>query len=124
MSQHIPRYVKLLIKDLKRYLELRIDYLKLESTELLADLFARLTTIFFIMLTSVIIFTFLLLALAFYLGKILNGYHYGFMIVSGIFLVFVGLFFVFYKKIVYSPILNFLVRSFWRKDSSKKIEQK
>ena len=65
-----------------------------------------IVTIIVVLLMMIITFSFLLIALGFYLGKILHGYHWGFLIVAGIFLVTALIFVALRKKIIVNPLIN------------------
>ena len=84
---------ELLLSDIRKYLDKKVEYYELKavekSTKLIAEIFIRL--MLFVFLFFVLFF--LGLAFGIYLSMLLHSYVVGFLIVSGIFLLF-GVFFV------------------------------
>jgi hypothetical protein len=76
-----------LISDIRKYLDNKVEYYELKavqkSSKLIAEVFIRLTLLFFLFF----VLFFLGIALGFYISALLDSYVIGFLIVSGIFLV-------------------------------------
>ena len=106
MERSPADYYKILKRDITKFFELKINYLKLEFAETFSTIFSHIVTIIVVLLMMIITFSFLLIALGFYLGKILHGYHWGFLIVAGIFLITALIFVALRKKIIVNPLIN------------------
>ncbi|MBN2664668.1 MAG: phage holin family protein [Bacteroidales bacterium] len=112
-------YYKIFKRDITQYIDLRLDYLKLEGIEVFSNISSKLITVIFGLFFGVIFITFLLFALAFFLGEILGANYWGFLIVSGIFLLFALLFFVFRKLLLQNPLVNALTTSLFQNKDEK-----
>jgi len=88
-----------MFEELKNYINKRITLTKYEIVDFTSNMLAgtlyafivALALIFFILLGSI--------ATGFLLGNYFNNYGYGFLIVSGIYLLFIVVFFLFRKSI-------------------------
>ncbi|KMQ59827.1 phage holin family protein [Chryseobacterium sp. MIQD13] len=89
-----------MIETIKEYASKRIDLLKIEATEK-SSLSAGLITYFVVLLVAfaffIILFNF---GIAFLIGKALDNYSYGFLIVAGFYVVVMAFIISFKNKIV------------------------
>lgn len=108
-------YYKIFKRDITQYIDLRLDYLKLEGIDVFSNISSKIITIVFGLFFGIIFITFLLFALAFFLGEILGANYWGFLIVSGIFLLLALLFFLLRKIILQNPLVNALTTSLFQK---------
>jgi hypothetical protein len=98
-------YYKLLKRDISKYLALKIDYFKLEFIESFSTIFSKIITLWISLLIGIIFISFLLIALALYLGHILGAYYWGFLIVAGIFMLIGIIFILLRNKILTNPLI-------------------
>jgi len=100
-----------LIEEIKDYIELRYDIIRLDMTEKIV----RIISVFFGIMTFFVIVPGVLLffsfALAYYLGEILGANHWGFMIVGTVYLFLGILFITFKKKFITKPIIKTLTEA-------------
>jgi len=108
-------YYKIFKRDITQYVDLRLDYLKIEGIDVFSTIASKLLMVVLALLFGIIFTSFLLFALAFFLGEILGANYWGFLIVAGIFLLFALLFFVFRKSLIQNPLVNTLISSLFQK---------
>lgn len=119
-EKNIDEYYKILKNDLTKYTELKLNYLKLEFIETFSTVFSKIISVWVTIMVGIIFFSFILIALAFYLGKILGAYHWGFLIVGGIFLLTGIIFFLLRNTLITNPLISsFMELLFFDKSKSK-----
>lgn len=100
-----------MIETLKRFVLKRIELLKIEAIEK-ASLSASKVTYIIILLVAfaffIILFNF---GIAFLIGKELNNYSYGFLIVAAFYLLLI-IFTIILKKLIINSIANKIIKSF------------
>ncbi|VFA44098.1 phage holin family protein [Chryseobacterium indologenes] len=100
-----------MIETLKRFVLKRIELLKIEAIEK-ASLSASKVTYIIILLVAfaffIILFNF---GIAFLIGKELNNYSYGFLIVAAFYLLLI-IFTIILKKRIINSIANKIIKSF------------
>lgn len=96
-----------LVEVLKHYLTLQTEYVKLDVIDKVVRLLtaAALAILFFLLIVAVLLFA--SLAMAFWLGQHI-GMAPAFMVVGGIHLLIIILFFVFHEKWIERPLVHFL----------------
>lgn len=97
-----------LFEKLKSYITTRIELVKLKTIEKMSDVLSTLTIRLIILVIFSLLFLFLNLGIAFWLGELLGKIYFGFFIVSSIYLVMGLLILIFSKKIKRS-ISNFII---------------
>ena len=89
-----------MIETIKEYASKRIDLLKIEATEK-SSLSAGLITYFVVLLVAFAFFTILFnFGIAFLIGKALDNYSYGFLIVAAFYVLVMAFVIAFKNKIV------------------------
>lgn len=102
-------YFKLFKRDVIKYVELKLDMYRLDFIKDFSTIISTLITAAVSMLLGIVLLVFLLFALAFFLGDLIGAYHWGFLIVSGIFLL-IAITLIIARKIFFTnPIINFLI---------------
>jgi len=107
-----------IIEECKKYIELQKEYVKLELIEKITIIFSTLMLIMLIFILSMMVLFYLLFSLAYLLEPHVGGLTNSFLIISGIVLLFTILLYVFRKKVIINPILNFIAKLFYN-DSNK-----
>ena len=106
--------VEELVVHVKQYMNNRIDTVKLNTAEKGSKLMANMIT----MAVSILIFglflLFISLALALAIGKATGELYWGFLIVSGIYLLLGILVTVLREKLLRMPILNALLKQLFK----------
>jgi len=111
--QLIRLHLKTLYNDIKKYIELRLELAGLELQENLTELAIRLLMLIVVVVILGSFLGFLNLALAFYIGDLLNKQSLGFLVVALIYLVLGLVFLALYrsrKTQLKAYILNMLTK--------------
>lgn len=117
-DKSIENFQQLLL-EVKKYIELQKKYTKLEMTEKLTILLSTLITVLILIILGMVALFYLLLGLAYILEPFVGGLEVSFIIISGINLALIVAVIVFRKKLIISPMVNFLAKLFLN-DSEKK----
>lgn len=112
-------YFNLFKRDLTQFVELKLEYYKLEFVDILSTIFSKFIGIGVALIVGFVFIIFLLIALAFYLGSILGAYHWGFLIVAGVFLIIAVIFLLLRDKFFTNPLINTLVGSLFERKINK-----
>ncbi|WP_339889239.1 hypothetical protein [uncultured Flavobacterium sp.] len=106
---NIAKNMELLYQKATEYTETSIALFRLnaidKTADVLSSLFARLVLILVFAMFSL----FLNIALSLYIGKLLDEVYLGFLIVSGIYLVFSIVIFYYSNKILKIPLTNLII---------------
>ena len=97
-----------LIQETKEYLDLKYDIARLDITEKIVVLFSVFYSFMIFIILVPGIFMFLSFALAYYLGLIFGGYHWGFLAVGGLYFIIAIIFLIFRKRLITKPLVRFL----------------
>jgi len=97
-----------LVQEIEEYLDLRYDIARLDITEKIVVLFSVFYSVMIFIILVPGIFMFLSFALSYYLGDIMGGPHFGFMIVGGIYLLLTIILIIFRKHLITRPVVKFL----------------
>ena len=93
-------------KQAKEYIENSVAYYKLRGFKLAMKSTTMILKFVLIAIALMMVLLFCSVAGAFAIGKALDSYALGFLIVGGIYLVFTGLLFLIKDKVVEGPILE------------------
>ncbi|MCP9612134.1 phage holin family protein [Coprobacter tertius] len=106
-----------LIEEVKTYLFLQRDMLKIEGVEKLTILISSflLLTLLIVLGTGALFY--LLFALAYVLAPYVGGIAMSFTIIGCIFLLILAIVFSFRKSLIINPIVRFLADLFLKKDT-------
>jgi uncharacterized protein YqhQ len=101
--------IKNLFDKSKDYLETKIELTKLKTIDKSADVLSAVVVIVSLLFVGSLLFLFLSVALALFLGKLLGAYFYGFLIMGGFFALIMLIIFVQKDKWIKTPISNGLI---------------
>ena len=104
--------------EFKKYLELQKEYAKLELTEKLAILFSTLIMVLILIILGMVALFYLFFTLAYILEPFVGGLMASFAIIAGINVVLIAIIVIFRKRLIISPLVNFLANLFLT-DSNK-----
>ena len=110
--------IQQLFFEFKKYIELQKEYTKLELTEKLTILFSTLIMILILIILGMVALFYLLFALAYILEPYVGGLTISFAIIASINVVLILLVVAFRKKLIITPMVNFLANLFLT-DSNK-----
>lgn len=111
-----------LIDDLKEYVNLKIQLLKLTVAEKAAHAMASLIATIVLILLAFVVLLFGSLAVAFLLGECLNSYAAGFGIVAGFYLLIALIILLTKKKIIEKPLMDKFISLLLKKHSEDEHE--
>ncbi len=103
--------------DVKKYVELQAEYLKVEFVEKLTILLSTLLILGLVLLFAVTALFYLFFSLAYTLEPITGSLAMSFGIIAGIYVVLIAIFFLFRKQIVIKPMVTFLSVLFLTKNN-------
>jgi hypothetical protein len=123
-EQNIKDLLTVLYSDVKKYLDIKFDYYRLDLIEKII-LFASKGFVLVLFLIIVPIITiFLSFGGAYYLGELLGSVYLGFFAVAGILMIFAILFLIFKKPIFLRPLIRTLIDTFFNNDQINKKDGK
>ncbi len=99
---------KQLYDDVKKYVFLQSEYIKVEFVEKLTILLSTLLIITLITVLAVIALFYLFFSFAYALVPIVGSLSVSFSIIAGIYIVLIGLLVLFRKILVINPLVKFL----------------
>jgi hypothetical protein len=95
----------------KAYIQVRIRLSALIATEKLAHFYAGLVSKLMVLLCLALAFLFGSLALAFYLGDVLNSVEGGFLAVMGLYVILAALILVLKKPLIERPLIDKIIKN-------------
>lgn len=115
-------YKSFMIDSVKKYIENRIELLKLELISVLANVSAKLISSFFISLFLVVICMMFSFSIAYFIGHYYENTGLGFAAVGGIYFVIFLIYMIFIKKNIESKVKNAIINAAF--NTEKKIIEK
>jgi hypothetical protein len=101
--------------DVKKYVELQAEYIKVDLVEKLTILLSTLVIITIIIVLVIAALFYCFFALAYALEPILGSLSISFGIISGFYVLLIAVFVLFRKQIVINPLVKFLSKLFLSK---------
>ena len=98
--------------EFKKYLELQKEYTKLELTEKLTILLSTLIMVLVLIILGMVALFYFLFALAYILEPLVGGLMVSFGIIAAINILLIAIVIIFRKKLIISPMVNFLAGLF------------
>ncbi len=105
--------IKSLWNELKRYLELNIEYAKLTGAEKVTLLLTAMATVAVIGVLGILIFFFVSIACVHWLGNVMN-IAIAYSIMAGVYVLLLVVALVFRRLLIINPIAKFISRLFLR----------
>jgi len=107
-NSHIADNVSEVIDSARKYIDANIDLLKLTLLERLSKVVSLIISTTLVMLVASLFVLFFSIAASIFLGHLLHSLESGFLIVSGIYLLLIFLFWRLRKKLVINPVIRSL----------------
>jgi len=101
-----------LYADVKKYVELQAEYLKVEFVEKLTILVSTLLIIILITVLAVAALFYLFFSLAYALEPLLGSLAVSFAIISGIYVLLISFLVILRKRLIINPLVKFLSNLF------------
>jgi len=119
-DNNLKDFLAIFYRDIRKYLDLKFDYYKLDFVEKLILLFSKGFGIFLAFVIFPIIVIFLSFGGAFYLGELFGADYLGFFAVAGILFIFGLLILALKKAIFIKPLIRIFIETFFNNEESKK----
>ena len=104
-----------LFSEVKKYIELQTEYVKVEFVEKLTILLSTLLIIAVVLILAITGLFYLFFAIAYALEPVLGSLAMSFGIISGLYVVLIFLFYLFRKQLVINPLVKLLSNLFLNK---------
>lgn len=104
-----------LYDDVKKYIELQTEYVKVEFVEKLTILLSTLLIITLVIILAIASLFYLFFAVAYALLPIVGSLTISFLIISVVYVLLVALIFILRKKLIINPLVRFLSKLFLNK---------
>ena len=104
-----------LYDDVKKYIQLQSEYVKVEFVEKLTVLISALLIIFLVIILIMGALFYLFFSVAYLIEPIVGSMTASFFIISTFYLLLTLFLFVFRKKVIINPLVRFLSRLFLNK---------
>lgn len=104
-----------LVTDVKGYLNVRVEYLRLYAVERASKIFADLVTNVVVVVSFILAFLFGSVTLAFYLSTVFGGYTAGFGAVAILYILLAVIVFVTKDTFLEKAITNFAIKRYFSK---------
>ena len=98
----------------EQYFKTSVELYKLKAVSSFAEVFSAIATGFIIWVIFLMFLLFLSIGAAFYFGDLLGKWHYGFFIVSGIYLLTGFIIYLLRIKCLKERINNFIIRQIFK----------
>ena len=106
--------ITLLAEKVKRFVELKTEYLKLDTVEKLVRLFTAFVTVVIFSLLAAFIFFYFSMAVVAWLEPVI-GSGWGYCVVAAFFVLLLLLFGIFRRQLIEKPVLKFLSELFLKR---------
>lgn len=103
-------------RDIREYVNLRLDYLQLSITEKLIFMISRLALVLLLISFGFFFILFLSFSFAYYYNAITNDTGTGFVIISVFYLIMVVLLLIFRKKLIFKPLADMLTSAIFENE--------
>lgn len=101
--------VEMLYEKAKKYTQTSLDLLVLNTIDKTADVLSSLTSRVFIALAVAMFTLFVNVGISLLIGKLLNEYYLGFLIVSAFYFIIASVLYFFKDKLIETPIANMII---------------
>lgn len=108
-TENMAKSVDVLYEKAKKYTETSAELLALKTVDKTADVLSSLTAIVLIVMVFAMFTLFVNVSLSLFIGKLLNDYYLGFLIVSAFYLVLALVLYWFKDALIKTPIANLII---------------
>jgi len=113
---------KSLIANIKEYINIQVDLLKINLVEKLSQIISLLIGLIVGSLLALVIIVYLSVTLVYWLGTIFNSLLPGLLIISGVFVLLFVLFYINRNKLFLNAIVRMINKILFEKEQSSKKE--
>ncbi|MBE14924.1 MAG: hypothetical protein ABNH00_10690 [Dokdonia sp.] len=108
-----------LYQKVENYTKTSVLLYKLNAVDRTADIVSSLASRAVIAVILTFITLFLSIALSVYLGNLLGDISLGFVVVSGLYLIILGVILLFKRKLIINPVSNNIIATLLKPDTSR-----
>ena len=101
--------VEKLYEKAKKYTETSLDLLALNTVDKTADVLSSLTSRVFIAIAVAMFTLFINIGISLFIGRLLNEYYLGFLLVSAFYFIIACVLYFFKDKLIETPIANLII---------------
>lgn len=105
-----------LYEDVKKYVALQTEYVKIEFVEKLGILLSALLIVSLVIVLVVIALFYLFFSIAYAVEPLVGSLSLSFGIISGVYFILTGVLILFRKQIIINPLVRFLTNLFLAKN--------
>ena len=103
------KHIESLYSKVKEYTETSIELYKLNAIDVTADVVSSIASRIVLVLAFSLFTLFVNIAISLFIGNLLGAYYWGFLIVSGFYLVISVILYYYGGKLVIEPISNLVI---------------
>ena len=103
------KHIESLYSKVKEYTETSIELYKLNAIDMTADVVSSIASRIVLVLAFSLFTLFVNIAISLFIGNLLGAYYWGFLIVSGFYLVISVILYYYGGKLVIEPISNLVI---------------
>ncbi len=107
--EHTAESLEMLYEKAKKYTQTSLDLLVLNTIDKSADVLSSLTSRIFIAMAVAMFTLFINVGISLFIGKLLNEYYLGFLIVSAFYFIIASVLYFFKDKLIETPITNMII---------------
>lgn len=100
--------------QVEQYVKTSIELYRLKAINTMSGVFAAVGTGLILWVIFLLILLFLSIGAAFYVGKILGSYHYGFFIVAGFYILVGVVIYIYRVKCFTEKLNNFIIKQIFK----------
>ncbi len=125
-NERLTDDLALIISEIKKYIDIKYDLVKLDLIEKIALISSLLFTLLIMLIVFPSVFLFTSLGIAYYLGSLLGATYWGFLILGGFFFIIGIIIFLLRNRLITKPVLRSLLRVIFKfdEDIDKKTTKK
>lgn len=110
------RHKSSLSSQLKRYIDLKLDYYRLDTLEKGSLFLGNMLLVLLCLFFGCFALLCLSFAIAYLLEDLLGKLEWGFMLMAGVYVIFILVFVLFKEKLLINPMIRILDRSLFKKE--------
>ncbi len=100
--------------QVEQYAKTTVELYKLKTAKTLSEVFASVATGLILWVLFLFILLFFSIGAAFYLGKVMGEWHYGFMTIAGFYLIIVGIIYVYRVKCLTRRLNDYIIKQIFK----------
>ncbi len=103
-----------LYDQVEQYAKTTVELYKLKVAKTLSEVFASVATGFILWVLFLFILLFLSIGTAFYLGKVMGEWHYGFLSIAGLYIIAVVVIYIYRVKCLTRKLNDYIIKQIFK----------